>query len=202
MKTFRWAVRNYPSPTDGQAFSAPNHILSTPLPHPGLEHSPLDRMRLLLIGRLSTGCCVARHHRLAELLPGEAAVPWPRGQRTRGSPTGLLSCRLRVHTRPPPSPALISAPSWGPHRVPSPGPGPKVCLPITQLWDFVCAPRPAPPPPVPAPPGKGAENPWDKVFLMHLTPPGNVTYIAILNTQRRISGFSIFNTRNRWHKVM
>ena len=50
--------------------------------------------------------------------------------------------------------------------------------------------------------GKGAENPCDKIFLMRLTPPGNVTYIAILNTQRRISEFSIFNTRNRWHKVM
>lgn len=94
----------------------PYRILSTPLPHPGLEHSPLDRMRLLLIGRLSTGCCVARHHRLAELLPGEAAVPWPRGQRTRGSPTGLLSCRLRVHTRHPPPPALLSfqLPAGGP----------------------------------------------------------------------------------------
>ena len=50
--------------------------------------------------------------------------------------------------------------------------------------------------------GKGAENTCDKIFLMHLTPPGNVTYIAILNTQRRVSEFSIFNTRNRWHKVM
>ena len=130
----------------------PYRILSTPLPHPGLEHSPLDRMRLLLIGRLSTGCCVARHHRLAELLPGEAAVPWPRGQRTRGSPTGLLSCRLRVHTRhPPPQPCSHFSSQLGAPPGPKPRPRSQGLSPHHSALGFcVCSPA------SPASPGSSA----------------------------------------------
>ena len=57
----------------------PYRILSTPLPHPGLEHSPLDRMRLLLIGRQHWLLC---------------SPPSPSGR----APPGRSSCSLASGT--------------------------------------------------------------------------------------------------------
>ena len=118
----------------------PYRILSTPLPHPGLEHSPLDRMRLLLIGRQHWLLC-SPPSPSGRAPPGRSSCSLASGTEDKGFPDGAPVLQAPCAHTPPPQPCSHFSSQLGAPPGPKPRPRSQGLSPHHSALGFcVCSP--------------------------------------------------------------